>query len=88
MIATVLVALFATIAVASAATLADAVVRSRNAFRLLRSDLARIDSVRRITVRFEVEEIPARMRALRIAPISQRSTRRPVRTPERLRAAA
>ena len=88
MIATILVALFATIAVASAVTLADAVVRGRNAFRLLRGDLVRIDSLRQITVRFEGDEAAQRMPALRTAPISKRSPRRTVRAPERLRAAA
>ena len=88
MIATVLVALFATIAVASAVTLADAVVRSRNAFRLLRGDLARIDTLRRVTVRYEGEEAPRGIPAMRAASVSQRSTRRPARTPIRLRAAA
>ncbi len=88
MIATLLVALFATVAVASAVTLTDAVVRSRNAFRLLRGDLVRIDTLRRVTVRFEGDDAPLRIPALRTAPISQRLTRRTVRTPERLRAAA
>ena len=89
MIATLLVALFATVALASAVTLADAVARSRNAFRLLRGDLARVDSLRRVTVRFEgVNGLPA-MPGLRTAPVSAiRSPRRTVRSPERLRAAA
>ncbi len=90
MIATLLVALFATIAVASAVSLADAAVRGRNAFRLLRGDLARIDGVRRVTVQFETNEAPARMPALRPATVSatRSSPRRTVRAPERLRAAA
>jgi hypothetical protein len=89
MIATLLVALFATIALASAVTLADAVVRGRNAFRLLRGDLARIDSIRHVTVRFEGASAPAAMPALRPAAVSAaRSARRTVRAPERLRAAA
>ena len=46
MIASLLVALFATVALASAVSLADAAVRGRNAFRLLRGDLTRIDEVR------------------------------------------
>ena len=88
MIATLLVALFATIALASAATLADAAVRGRNAFRLLRGDLARIDSLRHVTVRFEAGET-SRMPALRPAALkAARSVRRPARAPERLRAAA
>ena len=88
MIATLLVALFATVALASAVSLADAAVRGRNAFRLLRGDLARIDSVRRVTVRFEGVTATAPMPALRNAPVSQRSTRRPARSPKPLRAAA
>ena len=67
MIATLLVALFATVALASAVSLADAAVRGRNAFRLLRGDLARTDDVRRVTVQFVGEEAPARMPALRPA---------------------
>ncbi len=87
MIATMLLALFATVALASAATLADAVVRGRNAFRLLRGDLARIDSMRKVTVRFEgVSAVP--MPALRAASVNPRPVRRPARQPERLRAAA
>ena len=91
MIATLLVALFATIALASAVTLADAAVRGRNAFRLLRGDLARIDAVRRVTVEFADIETAQRMPALRAAPVKAgRSVARParVRAPERLRAAA
>ena len=88
MIATMLVALFATIAVASAVTLADAAVRSRNAFRLLRGDLARIESVRQVTVRFEGINASAPMPALRAAAVSRHSARRPASPPERLRAAA
>ena len=56
MIATMLVALFAAVALASAVTLADAVVRSRNAIRLLRGDLARIDSLRRAMDRYMVDK--------------------------------
>jgi len=88
MLAILLTALFATIALASAATLADAVVRSRNAIRLLRGDLARIDTIRRVTVAFEGEHGPARMPALRPTPSAVRAARRPARAPERLRAAA
>lgn len=90
MIATLLVALFATVALASAISLADAAVRGRNAFRLLRGDLARIDGVRRVTVQFAGLEAPARMPALRPAAVSaaRSSQRRTVRAPERLRAAA
>jgi hypothetical protein len=88
MIATLLVALFATVALASAASLADAAVRGRNAFRLLRGDLARIDGVRRVTVQFADVEAPARMPALRPVSAVRSSQRRPARVPERLRAAA
>ena len=88
MIATLLVALFVTVALASAATLADAVVRGRNAFRLLRDDLARIESVRRVTVQFEGISQCNPMPALRATTISRYPARRPTRQPERLRAAA
>ena len=88
MIAFLLTALFATIALASVVTLADAVVRSRNAIRLLRGDLARIDNVRRVTVVFDGEQTRARMPALRPTPGAVRAARRPSRAPERLRAAA
>ena len=89
MIATLLVALFATIALASAVTLADAAVRGRNAFRLLRGDLVRIDAVRRVTVQFADIEAAQRMPALRAVPVKAgRSASRRVRAPERLRAAA
>ena len=88
MIATMLVALFAAVALASAVTLADAVVRGRNAFRLLRGDLVRIDSMRKVTVRFERVNPPAAMPALRAVAVSPRSTRRSAQAPQRLRAAA
>ncbi|MFA9200977.1 MAG: hypothetical protein ACEQR8_07280 [Cypionkella sp.] len=52
MIALLLVALFATVALTSVWAVADAAVRSRNAFRLLRGDLARIDAARRVSVSF------------------------------------
>jgi hypothetical protein len=88
MIATMLVALFATVALTSAATLADAVVRGRNAFRLLRADMARMESERLVTVYFESLSVSAPMPALRAAAVNQRLVRRPARQPERLRAAA
>jgi hypothetical protein len=88
MIATKLVALFASVALASAATLADAVVRGRNAFRLLRGDMARIENGRQVTVCFEGLSVSAPMPALRAAAVNQRLVRRPARQPERLRAAA
>jgi|GEM_PF-4430116 len=89
MIALLLATLFAALAVASAFTLADAAVRGRNAFRLLRGDLARIDAVRNVTVRIEGNNALVRMPALRPAAVSSaRSSRRTQRTPERLCAAA
>lgn len=89
MFAILLTALFVTIALASTVTLADAAVRSRNAIRLLRGDLARIDAVRRVTVAFEGQPVPAGIPALRITlKGAARSVRRPARSPERLRAAA
>ena len=53
MIAILLVALFAAVAVTSVATLADAAVRGRNAFRLLRSERVSAHEDRRVTVRFD-----------------------------------
>jgi hypothetical protein len=41
-----------------------------------------------VTVRYEGEEAPRGIPAMRAASVSQRSTRRPARTPIRLRAAA
>ncbi|GGD89365.1 hypothetical protein GCM10011515_06320 [Tsuneonella deserti] len=90
MIASLLLALFATVAVTSFVALADGVLRSRNAFRLLRGDLARIDTFRNVTVRFEGVNSSAPMPVLRPAAISAaRAARRPAaRVAERLRAAA
>lgn len=89
MTAFLLVALFATVAVASALSIADAIVRSRSALRLLRGELARKVAVRVVTVTMDGAE-GLRMPALRPAPLSpSRSARRcPARTPDRLRAAA
>jgi hypothetical protein len=85
-----LVALFVTATVASAATLADAAVRGRNAFRLLRGDLARLQTTRRVTVTFVdvVAEAPAPAR--RAVSAVRSSPRRTVRagSPQPLRAAA
>lgn len=89
MIAILLVALFAAVAIASATTLADAAVRGRNAFRLLRGDLARANEQPRVTVRFEGEDQWQPLPALR--PISvrgARGARRVVWTAKPLRAAA
>ncbi len=90
MIGSLLVALFATVAVASVVTLADAAARGRNAFRLLRGDLARIDGLRQVTVRLEGENALERFPALRPAAFSatRSSQHRKARAPERLRAAA
>jgi hypothetical protein len=89
MIATLLVALFATVALASAASLADAAVRGRNAFRLLRGDLARIDSVRKVTVRFEGEDMWQPLPVLRPVTVrGARGSRRVVWAAQPLRAAA
>ena len=89
MIATLLVALFAAIALASAATLADAAVRGRNAFRLLRGDLARIDAVREVTVRFAGEDAWKPLPVLRpVAVRGVRGTRRVVWAAQPLRVAA
>jgi hypothetical protein len=89
MIATLLVALFAAVAVTSVITLADAAVRGRNAFRLLRMDSAQVDGERRVTVRFEGEDMWQPLPALR--PLSvrgARGSRRVVWTAKPLRAAA
>lgn len=91
MIAILLVALFTAVALTSAITLADAAVRSRNAVRLLRGDLVRIDQVRSVIVRFEesfAEDNAARMPALRPVSAVRASQRRLSRSPARLCAAA
>jgi hypothetical protein len=89
MIATLLVAFFATLALASVVTLADAAVRGRNAFRLLRAEMGRIDDGRRVAVWFEGMEASARKPARRpVAIVTARATPRNTRAPERLRAAA
>ena len=89
MIAILLVALFATVALASIVTLADSIVRSRLALRQLRGDLVGNDLVRMVTVTMDGEG-DVRMPALRVVPVSagRRSPRRTLRAPAQLRAAA
>lgn len=89
MTAFLLVALFATVAVASALTIADAAVRGHSALRSLRVENARGDALRMITVTMEGIE-GTRMPALRSVPaVSARSARRcAVRSPAPMRAAA
>ena len=89
MTAFLLVALFATVAVASALTIADAAVRSRSALRCLRGEIARGDALRMITVTMDGIE-SARMPALRPVPaVSVRTARRCVVRPQApMRAAA
>ena len=87
----VIAALFATVALASIATLADAVARGRNAFRSLRREAG---EVRNPLITVTIEEFadaviaaPPVMR--RGAVISARPARRsPARHPAPLRAAA
>jgi hypothetical protein len=89
MTAILLAVLFATVAVASALTLADAVVRGRTAVRQVRDELARCEAVRMITVTMDGAE-GARMPALRPAVLSagRSPQRRAVRGSASLRAAA
>ena len=89
MIALLLAALFAALAVLSAVTLADAAVRGRNAFRLLRGDLARLDTGRAVTVSYDCENEILPLPPLRSLAISaRRRVARPVRAAAPLRAAA
>lgn len=89
MLAILLVALFATIALASAVTLADGVVRGRNAIRLLRGDLARIDALRGVTVSYAGEpEVPALPPLRSLAISARRRVVQPARAAAPLRAAA
>lgn len=86
MSAILLVALFATIAAASVITLADAAVRGRNAFRLVRGDMTRINADRFVSVTFADYAESARMPALRPAggallTAARASHRRAVRSP-------
>jgi hypothetical protein len=89
MTAFLLVALFATVAVASILTIADAAVRGRSALRLLRGELARSAAVRVITVTIDGAEDP-RVPALRPGPLSPARTARrcAMRAQAPLRAAA
>ena len=89
MTAILLAVLFVTVAVASALTLADAVVRGRTAVRQVRDELARCEAVRMITVTMDGTE-GARMPALRPAILSagRSSQRRTARVSAPMRAAA
>lgn len=89
MLATLIIALFAAIALASAVALADAAVRGRNAFRLLRGDLARLDAVRCVTVSYQCEPEVLPLPPLRSLAISaRRRVVRPARVAALQRAAA
>ena len=84
-----LTALFVAVAFASTATIADAVVRSRNAFRQLRGDVAGAEAFGQVTVRFEGEAERLPLPPLRSLAISaSRRIRRPARFAEPQRAAA
>ncbi len=69
MTAFLLVTLFATVALASVFTVADAIVRGHAAFRDLRGELARNQAVHTITVTMDAVEGP-RIPALRPALLS------------------
>ncbi len=94
MIAILLVALFATVAFASALTLVDAAVRGRTAVRQVRGELARCEAIRSITVTFAgfsgSGADGSRMPALRPAGVSAgRSSKRrtiPAQAPRRVAA--
>lgn len=89
MIAILLVALFATVAVASVVSLVDGVVRGRNAFRLLRGDLARLDAVQRVTVSYRDEPEALPLPPLRSLAVSaRRRVARQARIAAPVRAAA
>lgn len=89
MLALLITALFAAIALASAVALVDAAVRGRNAFRLLRGDLARIEAVRRVTLTFTGEPEALPLPPLRSLAISaRRRVIRPARAAALQRAAA
>ena len=79
MIAVLSLALLATVAVASVLALADAAVRGRNAFRLLRGDMARLASDRQITVTFADVAGNSAMPVLRPVSANRVSRRRTVR---------
>ena len=89
MIAFLLTALFAAIALVSAVAVADGAVRGRNAVRLLRGDLARVDALKIVTVSFEREGEALSLPPLRSLAISaRRRVARPARAAAPLRAAA
>lgn len=90
MTALLLIALFALVALASAATIADAAVRSRNAFRQMRGELALAGSEAAVTVQWvdgapEMLPLPP-LRALRVS--ATRRMRQARRSADSLRAAA
>lgn len=90
MTALLLTALFALVTLISAATIADAVVRSRNAFRQMRGELALAGADRAVTVCWEDSQpdtlpLPP-LRSLRVS--ATRRMRQAQRCAERLRAAA
>ena len=90
MTALLLTALFALVALASAATIADAIVRSRNTFRQLRGELALAGAQRSVTVCWvdsETDILPLPpLRSLRVS--ATRRMRQTRRSAEPLRAAA
>lgn len=90
MTAILLTALFVAVALGSAATIADAVVRSRNAFRQLRGEAALANAVGEVTVRFEDEIVPLALPPLRSLSLSaaRRVRQSSARSAARLRAAA
>ncbi|WP_095011884.1 hypothetical protein [Tsuneonella mangrovi] len=84
MIAASIPFLFAAVAIAALAVLTDGFVRGRNAWRSLQADLARLDSVYEIMVRFEsgVETGCSRIPELRRVPgHAGRASRRPASAP-------
>ena len=85
MIAMLLVALFATVAVASAMTIVDAAVRGKNAFAALRSEAASGYGARRVSVTTDYVRLVQACRPVLVS--SARSVRRPA-CPAPLRAAA
>jgi len=89
MFATFLIALLATATVASTFVIADAAVRGRNAFRLLRGDIARLQAPRRVRVTFVDAVVETRIPALRPISAVRSSPRRTVAAGSQpLRAAA
>lgn len=89
MLAIFTTALFAAIGLMSAGVIADGLVRSRNAIRLLRGDHARGDAVRRVTVSYSREPELLPLPPLRSLAVSaRRRAARPARLAAPLRAAA